>query len=313
MNPLRTALEKSAPSAPGTAAVLSPDGIMAPGLALAALPVVAVGTAAAGTLAFGTFLVTETGRAILSEIKRRRRLKTPLPPTPSLRGAPTDAELTADCLSRPRTLVVRLRIGSRLADLAPVLDSSPRFGISKSGARRIESRAPGFKGYIADHRIPLNYGTLMRYKRLAARLRLLLQLDSRLPLEWLLPQPPPPVSIPPELLRQCTAARKRLQKLLRAHRNFDRLAKHVDTALGIPRLLAVRRANPTLHRRPASKYPPLVIAAAWCINLEDTLVENTKREFERFLRSTGLPPRLEALRDRALSWLASPDACLPGD
>ena len=313
MDPIRSALSKTAPFAAGTAAVLSPAGVMPPGLALAALPAMAVGVAAASALAFGAFLATGTGRAILAEIRRRRRVVIPLPPAPSLRGAPSDAELAADCIAAPRTLIVRLRLGSRLADLEPTLDASTRYRVSKSGAKRIASRGPGFKGYLADHLIPLNYATLMRYKRLASRLRLLLRLDIRLPLEWLLPYAEASSPIPAALVRPRATARNRLQKLLRAHRNFSRLSKHVDAALGIPRLLAVRRS--TTHRRRSNpKCPPAIAAAAWCINLEDTLVENTKREFALFLQSSGLPPKLESLRRQALDWLGTiqPPAPSPG-
>lgn len=305
MNPLKSALDKTAPVAAGTAAVLSPVGIMAPGLALAAAPVMAAGVAAVSALAFGTFLATDTGRAILSEIRRRHRVKTPLSPAPSLRGAPTDAELADDCLAAPRTLFVRLRLGSRLADLEPTLDTATHYNVSKTGARRIKSRGPGFRGYLADHRIPLNYSTLMRYKRLATRLRRLLQLDIRLPLEWLLPRSEPSAPIPPDLVRTYATARNRLQKLLRTHRNFHRLSQHVDTALGIPRLLSIRRAKPRHSRAAVPKCSSLVTAAAWCINLEDTLVENTKREFTRFLQAPDLSPRLASLRRKALHWLSS--------
>ena len=74
------------------------------------------------TTAFLGFVATETGRAILDEVRRRGRPAAPRPAAPSLRGAPTAAELASDCETSPRTLAVRLRLGSRLADLEPTLE-----------------------------------------------------------------------------------------------------------------------------------------------------------------------------------------------
>lgn len=259
-----------------------------------ALPVVApallAGVAAFSAVALGTWLATATGSTILDELHRRARLRAPRPPSPSLRGTPTSKELAADALSRPRTLAIRLRIGSRLADLAPTLDTDNRYDISCSGAKRIAGRGRGVKGWMEDNRIPLNYSTLMRYKRLAVRLRALLSLDERLPLEWILPHSFSTTPIPPDLLSQYATARRRLAKLLRAHWNFNRLREHVDEALGIPRLLHVR------HARGAAVHIPVC---------EETRMENTKRELIDFLRESHLPPRQEKLRRSAIEWFSA--------
>lgn len=268
-------------------------------------------TVAATTLAFGTFLVTETGNAILSEIKRLRRLREPRPESPSLRGTPSAAEIASDWAEKPRTLAIRLRLGSRLADLGPTLDSGTRYDVAGTGAKRIAARGPGLKGWLAGHRIEANYSTLMKYKLLAVRLRNLLELDERLPLEWLLPGGTPDSAIPADLQNPYAAARRRLQGLLRTHRNFSRLKKHVETALGIPRLLTVRRharrsGQPVQDcrvpaKRKALRCSPMVLGDR-SVLFEDNLLEATRREVLLFLQTPDLPPRLDKLRRRAIGW-----------
>ena len=58
-----------------------------------ALPVVVpaalAGLAAMSAVALGGWLADATGGAILSELRRRARLRAPRPPSPSLRGTPT--------------------------------------------------------------------------------------------------------------------------------------------------------------------------------------------------------------------------------
>ena len=257
-----------------------------------ALPAALAGVAAFTAVALGTGLATKTGRAVLGELRRRARLRAPRPPSPSLRGTPTPQELAADAAAHPRTLAVRLRLGSRLADLAPTLDSGNRWDVSPAGAKRISGRGRGVRGWLEDNRVPVNYGTLMRYKRLAVRLRALLGLDERIPLEWLLPGASPTLPLPAELGPGFAAAKRRLAKLLRAHWNFSRLSEHVDGALGLTRLPRLRRGG--------------------AVPLDETLLENTKRELAGFLQATDLPPRQEALRRRAVGWLCGQDGAGTG-
>ena len=250
-----------------------------------AIPAALAGTAVAGTAALSTWIVSTAGHAILGELHRRARLRAPRPPSPSLRGTPTAKELIADAGEHPRTLAIRLRLGSRLADLAPTLDTGNRYAATYTGSRRIAGRGRGIKGWLEDNRIPVNYSTLMRYKRLAVRLRALLRIDDRIPLEWILPGATPSRAFPADLLPQYTTARRRLARLLRTHRNFSRLARHVDATLGIPRLPSVRHAN---------TFP-----------LDDTLLESTCRELASFLQTPNLPARQEKLRRDTIRWLAS--------
>ncbi|MBR4251065.1 MAG: hypothetical protein IKQ15_02040 [Kiritimatiellae bacterium] len=282
-------------------------------LGLAFMPAVLGVTAAA----FVGFLATETGAAILGELRRRGRLRTPHPESPSLRGTPTAQELKADCTISPRTLRVRLRLGSRLADLGPTLDSGNHYRESPTGAKRIQSRGRGLRGYLTDNRIAASYSTLMRYRRLALRLRRLLQLDSRLPLEWLLPGESPGRPLPAELQVPYSTARRRLDRLLREHRNFDRLRKHVDAKLGIPELLTIRR---TAHRakeagkscRRLPKQKPLhcqsVVLGDYTVTPSPSRLDATMRAFARFLHERDLPVKLAVHRDRFAQWLAQAGA-----
>ena len=102
---------------------------------------------------------------------------------------------------------------------------------------------------------------------------------------------------------------------MREHRNFSRLSRHVEEKLGIPQLLALRRARVRerrdrwadrqirrLQRSGAAaraKTPPHMA----CTTPER--LEATKREFIRFLRDKDLPAPLEHLRRKALHWLGS--------
>ena len=252
-----------------------------------ALPVIVPAVAALSATALAGWIADTAGRAILSELRRRARLRAPRPPSPSLRGTPTPEEFAADAAERPRTLSVRLRIGSRLADLAPTLDRGNLYDISPTGAKRIRGRGRGVRGWLADNRVGMNYSTLMRYMRLAVRLRALLSLDERIPLEWLLPGVAPSAEVPPALRMHYASAKRRLARLMRAHWNFSRLQGHVDEALGLRRLPRPDRPN----GKP----------------LDAILAENTRRELADFLLARHLSPTQETLRQTALeSLLARP-------
>ena len=273
---------------------IAADGIRFYGGALA-LPVIApvavAGVAALSAAALGSWIADATGRTILSELRRRARLRAPRAPSPSLRGTPVPEEFAADAAVRPRTLAVRLRIGSRLADLAPTLDRGNRYDISPTGAKRIRGRGRGVRGWLEDNRVGMNYSTLMRYMRLAVRLRALLGLDARLPLEWLLPGATASADIPPELQPQYAATKRKLARLMREHWNFSRLRAHVDEVLGLRRLPRPGRAGGRA--------------------LDEALAENTRRELVDFLQARDLPPKLEELRRKAVAGLLSPPQDAP--
>ena len=256
--------------------------------------------------AFTAFLVTETGAAILDELHRRHRLRIPRPESPSLRGTPTPEELAAACAATPRKLLERLRLGSLLADLDPTLDRTFSFTELPNGAKRYRSRGGGLKAYLADNRIPVPYSTLMRYKLLATRLRQLLALDARLPLEWLLPHTAPDRELPSDLQTPYWAARRRLARLLRENRNFTRLRKHVDEKLGIPQLLRARRdARGAKECRHAARFPE-VRGAARHMTIDTGRIEATRLALADFLQDKHLSPKFSHLRDAAIRWLRAP-------
>ena len=255
--------------------------------------------------AFTAFLVTETGAAILDELHRRHRLRVPRPESPSLRGTPTPQELAAACAATPRRLLERLRLGSLLADLDPTLDRTFAFTELPNGAKRYRSRGGGLKAYLADNRIPVPYSTLMRYKLLAVRLRQLLALDPRLPLEWLLPHTSPDRDLPSDLRAPCWTARRRLARLLRENPNFTRLRKHVDAKLGIPELLRARRNAREAKSRRKSTHP-LLRGATRHMTIDPGRIEATRLALADFLQDRHLSPKFTRLRDAAIRWLRAP-------
>lgn len=257
------------------------------------------------TTAFTAFLVTETGAAILDELHRRKRLRAPRPESPSLRGTPTPEELAAACAATPRKLLERLRLGSLLADLDPTLDRTFTYTELPNGAKRYRSRGGGMKTYLADNRIAVPYSTLMRYKLLATRLRQLLALDARLPLEWLLPHSAPDRELPADLRAPYWAARRQLARLLREHRNFSRLRKHVDAKLGIPELLRARRNARDVKVRRRSSHPE-IRGATRHMTIDPGRIEATRLALADFLQDKHLSPKFSRLRDEAIRWLRAP-------
>ena len=255
--------------------------------------------------AFTAFLVTETGAAILDELHRRHRLRAPRPESPSLRGTPTPKEIAAACAATPRKLLERLRLGSLLADLDPTLDRTFSFTELPNGAKRYRSRGGGLKAYLADNRIPVPYSTLMRYKLLATRLRQLLALNPRLPLEWLLPHASPDRELPADLRTPYWTARRRLARLLREHPNFTRLRKHVDAKLGIPELLRACRNTREAKTRRKSGFP-VIRGATRHMTVDPGRIEATRLALAAFLQDKTLPPKLARLRDAAIRWLRAP-------
>ncbi len=189
------------------------------------------------------FAVTEIGAWALSELGRQMRIREKRPASPSLRGTPTPKELAKDWADRPRTLETCLRLGSRLADLDPTLDHSLVRKPDAAGRLVIRARKGGMKGWLEDHRVAVGYSTVMRYKKLAQRLRQVLSLDDRLPLEWVMSGVPADRPLPADLAAPCTAASRRLDRLLRENRTLAALTRAVEKALGIVRLVAVRKAS----------------------------------------------------------------------
>jgi hypothetical protein len=253
------------------------------------------------------FAVTEIGAWCIGEIGRQIRIHEKRPASPSLRGTPTPKELEADWAASPRTLAIRLRIGSRLADLDPTLDHTLLRRTLPNGKTVIRARPGGIKGWLADRRVALPYSTAMRYKKLAQRLRLLLALDDRLPLEWVLSGVPDGQPLPGGLAAARDAAHRRLAKLLRDNPTLAALSLTVERKLGIVRLVAVRKAprrrdgggNKQRETRGFS-----VISRGRAVAVSPERAEATKKAIYRVLRAERPSGAALHLQNRLRRWLA---------
>ena len=187
------------------------------------------------------------GRRLVARI--RRHVSPPDPTIPSapreavsLRGTPTPEEIEEEWNFDPRTLCGRLRIGSRLVDLEPTLDSRFVFKKSRNGSKRICARQPGLKGWMKKNVPYVKYSTAMHYKKLATRLRQLIGLDARIPLEWLLPDNGEAFhSLSAADRQSVTQAKAKLSRLLEENPKVTRLTRAVEQRLGIMRMVTIRR------------------------------------------------------------------------
>jgi hypothetical protein len=187
------------------------------------------------------------GKALLDRIRNHVSPPEPVGPAApqasvSLRGIPTREDIKDEWEIDPRTLPARLRIGSRLADLEPTLDSRFVFKKTRNGIRRIVARQPGLKGWMKKNVPTIKYSTAMHYKKLATRLRQLIGLDARIPLEWLLPGNEEDITSLSPSDRQATAAAKtKLSRLLADNPKITQLTRAVESKLGIMRMVTIRR------------------------------------------------------------------------
>ena len=253
------------------------------------------------------YALTEVGLWTLREIQRQIRIRKKRPASPSLRGTPTPADLLDAWQADPRTMATRLRLGSRLSDLDPTLDRTVTRRKLPNGKTLIKSRAGGMKGWFSDRRIAIPYSTVMRYKKLAQRLRQILSLDDRLPLEWLIDGIPAAHSLPSDLSSPYTTARRRLAKILRDNRSLASLVRHVEKELGIVRLVAVRKTH--TRRRTDSMEPRRTSAFSSISHGRRAIVtpdrlEGTRDAIRRILAAKDPPPGTLHLRNRIRHWLA---------
>ena len=205
---------------------------------------------AAFTGAVALHLAFYGGKTLLARIRRHVSPPEPLPPAGprqavSLRGTPSPEDIEAVWDIDPRTLSGRLRIGSRLTDLEPTLDSRFVFKKAKTGSRRIVARQPGLKGWMKKHIPTVKYSTAMHYKKLATRLRQLVGLDARIPLEWLLSDNEEDLStLSPADRKSAAEAKAKLDRLLAENPKVTRLGRAVESKLGIMRMVTIRRIQP---------------------------------------------------------------------
>jgi hypothetical protein len=254
------------------------------------------------------FALSEIGAWAIDEIGRQIRIREPLPASPSLRGTPKPGEIADLWAVEPRTLRTRLCIGSRLADLDPTLDHTISRTTLPNGKTVFRSRKGGVKGWLDDRRVPVPYSTVMRYKKLAQRLRLVLQLDERLPLEWLIDGIPGGQDLPAELQKPFRDARRRFCGILRENRTFKALSLYAEKQLGVVRLVSVRKA-PERRRSGGMKRDKKrdfsVISKGRIVNVAPERVEATKAAMGRLLEAGNLSGRALHLQNRLRHWLSA--------
>ena len=254
------------------------------------------------------FALTEIGTWCIDEIARQIRIREKRPASPSLRGTPTPNDIVAPWSASPRTLRDRLRIGSRLADLDPTLDHTISRTTLPSGKTVFRARPGGMKGWLTDRRVAVPYSTVMRYKKLAQRLRQLFSLDDRLPLEWLIDGLPATQTLPASLLSQHRTAARRLSAILRENPTLAALTLYTEKKLGILRLVTVRKAR---HgRRSATSKPSKtpnfsVISRDRSVTVTPARLEATKSAISRILKASNLSGPALHLQNRIRHWLST--------
>ncbi|MBR4188603.1 MAG: hypothetical protein IKQ55_01415, partial [Kiritimatiellae bacterium] len=212
--------------------------------------------------------------------------------------------LVADWREKPRTLAIRLRLGSRLADLDPTLDHSILRTTLPSGKTVIHFRKGGMKGWLEDRRVAIPYSTAMRYKKLAQRLRQLLHLDDRMPLEWLLSGVPSGQHLPADLQSAFVAAARQLAAILRENPTLAALGRYVERKLGIVRLVTVRKSWGRRSAKSRRTQEFSVISRDWQANVAPERLEATKQAMGRVLRARNLAGTALHLQNRIKAWLS---------
>ena len=253
---------------------------------------------------FAAFVLGEVGMWAIDEIRHQVRIREKRPASPSLRGTPTPKEIAADWADRPRSLATCLRLASRLADLDPSLDHTLVLRELPSGKKLIRARKGGMKGWLEDHRVAVSYPTVMRYKKLAQRLRRVLELDDRLPLEWAMSGLPENQFLDPDLAAQLAAASRRLAKILRDNSSLAALTREVERKLGILRLVTVRKSRGPRCGKGRKNNGFSVISRGRRANVSPGRVEATKTAMARLLKARNLSGPALHLQNRLAIWLS---------
>ena len=273
------------------------------------------------TGALAAHLLWYGGKTLLNRI--RNHVSPPEPSAPaapqapvSLRGAPSPEDIQDAWDADPRTLAGRLRIGSRLADLEPTLDSRFLFKKARTGSRRIVARQPGLKGWLRKNAPDVKYSTAMHYKKLATRLRQLTGLDPRIPLEWLLPDNQESLpALSPADRQTAAAAKAKLARLLADNPKYTHLLRAVESRLGIMRMVTIRRIQPPRPgrggRRKPEKNPdnPLisrVTRAGYLAAADAARAEAFWTAIRRILGESAPDPETRRLQSDIRAWLNAP-------
>ena len=163
------------------------------------------------------------------------------------------------------------------------------------------------KGWLEDHRVAVGYSTVMRYKKLAQRIRQVLSLDDRLPLEWMMSGVPEGQRLPSDLTAAHATASRRLAKLLRENRTLVSLTRSVEKALGIVRLVTVRQAKKhggakREKQRNAKGFS--IISCKRTANVTDARLEATREAMGQVLKAANLAGPAIHLQNRIRHWLS---------
>ncbi len=163
------------------------------------------------------------------------------------------------------------------------------------------------KGWLADRRIRIPYSTAMRYKKLAQRLRQILSLDDRLPLEWLIEGLPAGQTLPADLADSHAAGVRRLSRILRGNRSLAALTRYAEKELGIVRVVAIwkaaRRGKGFGTPRKTGGFS--VISRGQAITITPARLDGTRTAIRRLMEQRNPPPGSRHLRNRLGRWLAS--------
>jgi hypothetical protein len=144
----------------------------------------------------------------------------------------------------------------------------------------------------------------MRYKKIAQRLRRVLELDDRLPLEWAMSGLPENQSLAPDLASRLAAASRHLAKILRESPSLAALSREVERKLGIVRLVTVRKARRKNGKRTMKNKEFSVISRGRMANISPGRVESTKAAMAQVLRAKNLVGSALHLQNRLKKWLS---------
>ena len=271
------------------------------------------------TAVLGTHLLYYGARSIIRRLRARNQPPPEPKPVKSLRGVPSPEDIQDVWYTDPSTLSARLIIGSRLADLEPTLDNRFIFKTTRAGRRRIAARQPGLKGWLRKNASDIKYSTAMHYKKLATRLRQLIGLDSRIPIEWLLSSNEDGAGriaeLPSADRKAIAAAQTKLRTLLAEHPKYTDLARTVEQKLGIMRMVTIRRIQPPKpgrgHRRKTKKTPENSLISrvrmdGWSASVDPVRTEAFWDAIRKVLGEQNPDSETRRLQSDIRDWLNAP-------
>ena len=160
----------------------------------------------------------------------------------------------------------------------------------------------------------------MHYKKLATRLRQLIGLDTRIPVEWLLSSGEDGArriaELPPADRKAIGAAQAKLRRLLAEHPKYTDLARTVEQKLGITRMVTIRRIQPPKSgrgiRRKAKKTPGNSLATSrirldgWSASVDPARTEAFRNAVRKVLGEQTPDLATRRLQSDIRDWLNAP-------